>query len=378
MANTLNSTYRNLAGSGLIRWLPLAVLVCAFVAHPAVFGQAYAGLEARLVTHSDVVVPGDPIVLDFILKNTTDAPIVLAPLGMHTDGYAAESTLSLPHIFSGPGFTGLTIKGDYGHTWTDVFGYQPPAGAAELHIPANGIVGVTLAINPFYPPVRRAGRYEMVWSPYGGAVHSNRVTIDVEPRKQAVLFTDRGTMKIQFDYERAPKHVENFIDLARDGFYNQRTIHRLEPGYLFQTGCPRGDGTGMRADGKTLDAEFNNTPIDRGTVCMARLESDPNSASCQFFVTATRIPEWDGRYTVFGKLIGEESMATLDTIMSQPVDDDGRPKHRMIVSFVRIVDVPADVRTVEEVPTQMQTVPDQLPTVPAQQSPAQQPTMQSP
>ncbi|GJM26644.1 MAG: hypothetical protein DHS20C16_30590 [Phycisphaerae bacterium] len=345
--------------------LLLVCVVCASV-EPTVFAQSYSGVEARLVPHANVAIPGDPIVLDFILKNTTDAPIVLAPPGMQTDGMAAESTLSLQHIFSGSGFTGLTIKGDFGRTWTDVFSYQPPASAAELHIPAKGIVGVSLAINDFYPPVRRAGRYEMVWMPYGGAVQSNRITIDVEPRKQAVVFTDRGTMKIQFDYERAPKHVENFIDLARDGFYNQRTIHRIDPGYLFQTGCPLGDGTGMRADGKTIDAEFNSTPIDRGTVCMARLESDPNSASCQFFVTATRIPEWDGRYTVFGKLIGEESMETLEKIMGQPIRDDGHPKHRVLVSYVRIVDVPPDVRPINTVQTQSPAVSDVLPTVPAE------------
>ncbi len=344
-----------------IRLHLLAGVLCALAASRVTLGQSYSGLEAHLIPHTHTVVPGDPIVVDFILRNTTDSPMVLTPPGMGTNSSSPEAALSLPHVFSGKGFTGLTIKGDYGHTWTDVFGYQPPANTNELHIPAKGIVGVSLAIEQFYPPVRRAGHYEMIWSPYGGAVQSNRVTFDVEPRKQAVVFTDRGTMKIQFDYEHAPKHVENFIELARDGAYNQRTIHRIDPGFLFQTGCPKGDGTGTRPDGKTIDAEFNNTPIDRGTVCMARLESDPNSASCQFFVTASRIPEWDGRYSVFGKLVGEESMTTLDNIMSQPTDEFGRPKHRVIVSYVRIVDVPPDTRPVKTVPTQLPTVPAELP-----------------
>ena len=361
----MKASWRNSFVSGASCWGWLGVLCALLFASPT-FAQSLKGVEAMLVARSDMVVPGDPIVLDFILKNTTDAPVELSPPGMQTDGYTPESALTLPHVFSGPGFTGLTIKGDYGRTWTDVFGYQPPAGAAKLSIPAKGIVGVSLAINDYYPPVRRAGRYKFVWSPYGGAIKSNEVMVDVEPRKQAVLFTDRGTMKIQFDYEKAPKHVENFIELARDGFYNQRTIHRIEPGFMFQTGCPKGDGTGMRPDGKTLNAEFNDTSIDRGTVCMARLESDPNSASCQFFVTATRIPEWDGRYTVFGKLVGEESMATLDNIMSQPVDDDGRPKHRVLVSFVRIVDMPVDFHPVEAAPVQLPPTPAELPTVPVE------------
>lgn len=365
VASKLKLSWR-ISGEGEVTVWGLLAAVCAMLFAQSVLGQSYSGVEAMLVPHTDVVVPGDPIVLDFILKNTTDAPIVLEPPGMQTDGLPPESTLSLPHIFSGPGFSGLRIEGDYGRTWTDVFGYQPPAHAAKLSIPAKGIVGLSLAINDFYPPVRRAGRYKLAWSPYDGLIKSNQVTIDVEPRKQAVVFTDRGTMKIQFDYDKAPKHVENFIELARDGFYNQRTIHRIEPGYLFQTGCPRGDGTGMRADGKTLNAEFNSTPIDRGTVCMARLESDPNSASCQFFVTATRIPEWDGRYTVFGKLVDEESMATLDNIMSQQVNDDGRPKHRVIVSFVRIVDMPQDVRPADSAPTHLPTTPAEIPTVPVE------------
>ncbi len=344
----------------------LLLAVClACVVSGSALGQSYSGVQAQLVARKTVVVPGDPIVLDFVLRNTTDDLVVLTPLGMQTEGFSPVSTLTLPHIFSGSGFTGLTIKGDFGRTWSDVFAYQPPAGAAELHIPAHGIVGVSLAIDEFYPPVQRAGRYEMVWTPYGGAIRSNSVTVNVEPRKQAEVFTDRGTMKIQFDYDHAPKHVANFIELAREGFYNQRQIHRIDPGYLIQTGCPKGDGTGMRRDGKTLDAEFSDTPIDRGTVCMARLESDPNSASCQFFITASRIPEWDARYTVFGRLVDKESLATLDKIMEMPIDEDGRPKHRVIVSFVRVVDVPPDIRPVGSRPSESPPPSTQLPTVPA-------------
>ncbi len=332
-------------------------------------GQVPSGLEAHLSARSSSFIPGDPVVLDFLLYNTTDADMVLTPPGVVSNPNFSEFGLTLSQVFSGVGFSALTIDGEYGRSWSDAFGYQPSEFASDLHLPARGIVGKSIAIDHYYPAVQRPGKYSIVWAPYGGSITSNRLAIEVTPRKQAMLFTDKGAMTIQFEYDLAPKHVQNFIELARSNAYNNMPIHRIEPGYLFQTGCPNGDGTGKRADGKTLVAEFNKTPIDRGTVCMARLESDPNSASSQFFVTATRIPEWDGRYTVFGKLVGEESLATLDKIMAQPIREDGRPKHRILLSVVRIVDIPPNVRPVENASQAPPTTPATVEPAPPQMVP---------
>jgi cyclophilin family peptidyl-prolyl cis-trans isomerase len=75
---------------------------------------------------------------------------------------------------------------------------------------------------------------------------------------------------------------------------------------------------------------------------MALLEDDPDSGSCQFFLCNTRQKDWDGRYTVFGQLEGEESFATLDRLMSTPVDDKGRPVRTLYMRTVRVVDAPSE------------------------------------
>ena len=82
--------------------------------------------------------------------------------------------------------------------------------------------------------------------------------------------------------------------------------------------------------------------MEKGAVAMALLEDDPESASCQFFICNTRQKEWDGRYTIFGELVGEESFATLDRLMATEVDEQGRPLRPLYMRTVRIVDAPAD------------------------------------
>lgn len=76
---------------------------------------------------------------------------------------------------------------------------------------------------------------------------------------------------------------------------------------------------------------------------MALLDDDPDSGSCQFFISNTRQKEWDSRYTVFAQLVGEESFSTLVKLMSTPVDDAGRPTRPLFMRSVRIIDAPPDV-----------------------------------
>ena len=89
-----------------------------------------------------------------------------------------------------------------------------------------------------------------------------------------------------------------------------------------------------------LQAEFSDQPVRRGTVCMARLEDAPDSASCQFLICNTRVPQWDGKYTVFGELVGDESLATLDKLMACPTTPAGAPKKKLHLRAIRIVDAP--------------------------------------
>ena len=115
----------------------------------------------------------------------------------------------------------------------------------------------------------------------------------------AILDTDRGVIVIEFYPAVAPKTVANFETLAKKGFYNGLTFHRVVPGFVVQGGDPKGDGTG--GSGHPLKAEFSNEKHVRGTVSMARA-SDPNSADSQFFIMFAPAPSLDGKYTIWGKV----------------------------------------------------------------------------
>jgi peptidyl-prolyl cis-trans isomerase B (cyclophilin B) len=109
-----------------------------------------------------------------------------------------------------------------------------------------------------------------------------------------------GVIKIEFFPEDAPKTVENFVTLAKKGFYDGLTFHRVEPGFVVQGGDPKGDGTGD--PGYKIKAEFNKQQHVRGVLAMARSQA-PDSAGCQFYITLAPAHFLDGKYTVFGKVV---------------------------------------------------------------------------
>lgn len=108
-----------------------------------------------------------------------------------------------------------------------------------------------------------------------------------------------GRVVIQMRPDLAPKHVARIKQLVREGFYDGLTFHRVIPGFMAQTGDPRGDGTG--GSGQWLKAEFNDAPHVRGTVSMARA-NNPDSADSQFFICFAAAPYLDHQYTVWGQV----------------------------------------------------------------------------
>jgi peptidylprolyl isomerase len=131
-----------------------------------------------------------------------------------------------------------------------------------------------------------------------------------------------GTIKIELYSNIAPQMVERFKTLAKQGFYNGVTFHRVSA-IVIQGGDPNSknnnpddDGQGV-SDLPDLPAEFSDVPFERGIVGAARTQ-DPNSANCQFYITMKRFPSWDKNYTVFGKVI--EGMNNADMIASAPTD----------------------------------------------------------
>ena len=109
-----------------------------------------------------------------------------------------------------------------------------------------------------------------------------------------------GEIRLEFYPEDAPKTVENFVTLAKKGFYNGLNFHRVVPDFVVQGGCPKGDGTG--GPGYQVKAEFNKQKHVRGTVAMARSQH-PDSAGSQFYITYGATPHLDNNYTVFGKVV---------------------------------------------------------------------------
>jgi cyclophilin family peptidyl-prolyl cis-trans isomerase len=119
-------------------------------------------------------------------------------------------------------------------------------------------------------------------------------------KQTGVITLENGNeIRMEFYPADAPKTVENFVTLAKKGFYNNLTFHRVVPDFVVQGGCPKGTGTG--GPGYTVPAEFNKQKHVRGTVAMARSQ-DPNSAGSQFYICYGPTPHLDGNYTVFGKV----------------------------------------------------------------------------
>ena len=109
-----------------------------------------------------------------------------------------------------------------------------------------------------------------------------------------------GEIRLEFYAEDAPKTVENFVTLAKKGFYNGLNFHRVVPDFVAQGGCPKGNGTG--GPGYQIKAEFNKQKHVRGSLAMARSQ-DPDSAGSQFYICYGSTPHLDGQYTVFGRVV---------------------------------------------------------------------------
>lgn len=115
----------------------------------------------------------------------------------------------------------------------------------------------------------------------------------------AVIETNRGTIAFRLQPKEAPKTCDNFVKLAKQGFYDNLTWHRVIDNFVIQGGCPKGDGTG--GPGYTIDAELSESRHVKGTVAMAR-GSSLNSAGSQFYIARTSLPHLDKQYTVFGQV----------------------------------------------------------------------------
>lgn len=155
-----------------------------------------------------------------------------------------------------------------------------------------------------------------------------------------IIIKDMGTIKLELDADKAPITTTNFIKLAKEGFYDELTFHRVVKGFMIQGGDPYGDGTGGAKDlipGEFLNNGYEDNDIshERGVISMAR-SKDYDSGSSQFFIMQKARPSLDGEYAAFGHVT--EGMAIVDKIANKTetqdnngkVDKDDQPIIRMI------------------------------------------------
>ncbi len=156
---------------------------------------------------------------------------------------------------------------------------------------------------------------------------------------KAVIETKFGNIELKFFPDVAPNHVNNFIELAKKGFFDGTTFHRVIPGFMIQGGDPNSKNPdksthGMGGPGYTVKAEFNDKPHKRGTLSMARA-ANPDSAGSQFFICVAEAPFLNKQYTVFGEVVS--GMEAVDKIVSQPRDRRDNPNERIEMK-VKIVE----------------------------------------
>lgn len=167
-------------------------------------------------------------------------------------------------------------------------------------------------------------------------VQEAQKAIDFETNTYELIFeTSMGTINLEFYPDIAPGHCANMIALAKIGYYDNVTFHRIVPGFVIQGGCP--DGTGMGGPGYTVDAEFNDRPHLPGILSMART-NDPNSAGSQFFLCLEKVPFLDNQYTVFGKTSDEASLEVVKAIGAVKTGAQDKPLEDVVIKKATVTE----------------------------------------
>jgi peptidyl-prolyl cis-trans isomerase B (cyclophilin B) len=180
----------------------------------------------------------------------------------------------------------------------------------------TGTSSAAAGANPSNPPQQAPSN-----GPSQGqlATSSGPPVQEIDPQKPdpiAIVETDKGTIVIRLFRKLAPKTVTNFIDIANSGFYNGLRFHRVEPGFCIQGGDPQGDGSGVYVEPtshqmrllplETSPSLKHNAP---GVVAMAHFPRNPDTSSCQFYITLSPQPGLDGQYSIFGGVVNGMDVA---------------------------------------------------------------------
>ena len=204
--------------------------------------------------------------------------------------------------------------------------YAVPKSVAPDANPSTNFVGTPLVVQ--IRQDKRAG------------AQSGPLVVRVEPMRYVTMETSQGELTMAFYYDVAPNTVSSFLTLAAEGYFDGQVFHRIIPNFVIQGGDPLGGDpkrAGTGGPGFMIDAEFNDRPHEKGVLSMAR-QGDPleqqgmpprseaaNSASSQFFICLdyNRTKALDGKYTVFGKVVG--ALTTVDKLAAVPTGAGDRP-----------------------------------------------------
>ena len=145
------------------------------------------------------------------------------------------------------------------------------------------------------------------------------------------MHTNHGEIQLELFDEDAPKTVDNFVKLSKDGYYDGLIFHRVIRDFMIQGGCPQGTGTG--GPGYEFEDEINDNKIVRGALAMAN--AGPNTNGSQFFIVTTEAAPWlDGKHTVFGRVV--EGMDVVDQISAVRTDARDKPVEDITIDAVEL------------------------------------------
>ena len=162
------------------------------------------------------------------------------------------------------------------------------------------------------------------------------MTIDQDTQYVATMTTNQGVIVIELLSKEAPKTVNNFVTLSRDGFYDGIIFHRVIPNFMIQGGDPTGTGTG--GPGYMFEDEFDPTLKFDKAGLLAMANSGPNTNGSQFFITTAATPHLTGAHTIFGRVL--EGQDVVEAISKAPTSGRDRPAQDVIIQSVRIEETP--------------------------------------
>ena len=288
--------------------------------------------------------------------SATEQPrLILEVQGLHYDAGNAiqvrvtarndgESTTGNP--LANPVAGGFRLSRADGKSWQPEKVGKASADAQPRRLEPHSYFGQVIDLAGHFPVLSEVGDYQLTYE--AGDLKADSVQLNIiqayneTSSYKAVIKTPKGDLTLQLFREDAPLTIRNFVDLARQGFYNGLTFHYVRPGDILMGGAPRSDGSG--GSGFAVPPEFNSRQHLAGTVAMVR-GADPGSASSQFYICLTPQPERDNRFTVFAQVI--EGMDTLNLLSQTPTSETTQrpfyqPLEPLIMESITIVETAAD------------------------------------